>query len=119
MKALIIIILAVMLGGCSLFQRSINVDVVPEKLPFIHPAPPNRMFIKEIRFTVMNEELLRELLDSIEPGEKIALFILTAQGYQSLAENTAETLRYIKDQQVVIRYYREATTEKETDDETE
>lgn len=111
MKALTLLILAIMLSGCSLFSRNINVDATVEKLPFIHPAPPNRMFLKEVTWTVMNEERLQELLDSIASGEKIALFVLTAQGYESLSENMAEITRYIKDQKAVIVYYYEATNE--------
>ena len=117
MRAITLIILTtLLLNGCSLFSRNITVDAEVEKLPFIHPASPNKMFLQEVKWTVMNKERLQEILNSLGPNENVAMFVLTSKGYENLSENMAEITRYIKDQKAIIVYYYEAIEEEETDE---
>jgi hypothetical protein len=116
MKAIFTLITLSLLTGCSLFNRDISVTAEVETIPFLHPAPPNSMIMKEVEWTVLNEALLRELVNSIGEGQQIALFVLTAQGYENISSNMAEITRFIKDQGAIILYYKEATTEDDKDE---
>jgi hypothetical protein len=116
MKVLTLLILVITLSGCSLFSRNITVDAEVEKIPFIHPSSPNKMFLQEVKWTVMNKERLQEVLDSLGPDENVAMFVLTSKGYENLSENMAEVTRYIKDQKAVIVYYRTSIEAGEKDE---
>lgn len=118
MRVIALIIALVLLSGCSLFKKDITVTAEIEKPIFIHPAPPNRMFMREVEFTVVNKARLEEILNSLGDNDEFAMFVLTAKGYENISQNTAEALRYIKDQQTIILYYREAIEHEDSESDT-
>ena len=97
-----------LLPGCGLLKKDITVTAEIEEPIFIHPAPASSMIMKEVEWTVMNPDRIKELAKSLGPDDKVALFVLSAQGYENLSMNMAEIMRFIKDQQAIILYYKEA-----------
>src|SRR6056297_2242526 len=104
MKAIAIILAALLLSGC--FGATIPVQTHVVELTYIHPAAPTEMTMREVKWRVLNREEMLKYLDENEDAE-IALFAIETKGYENLALNMQEIIRYIREQKEIILNYRE------------
>lgn len=104
LNKILIISTCFLLFGCG----SSRIVTVPDvRTPIvIHPEPPAAAEMREVTWTVLNKERLEEILR--EGGDELVLFTLTPQGYENLAVNMQEIIRYIREQKEIIIYYRKS-----------
>lgn len=94
-------LILVSLTGCSMFGEKVVVQRENLYLPINCPAPPKPTPI------VTQKIEPRAVID--QAG--LAWVGLTPQHYENLAINTSETIRFIKSQNGIIRYYQGCITE--------
>ena len=64
--------------------------------------------MKEVDYIVVTEENIQEVWAELEAsGKSIVLFALTSDGYENLALNNADIIRYLSEQKAVIIAYKE------------
>lgn len=106
-KAFVILGAVFLLGACASPPEKIVTQTVVQNTMILHPSPPSQLRLGEVRFYVFNQEKLEEFLAKAEAnGEQIALFAMSAEGYESLTLNFQEMKRYIRAQKEIILYYR-------------
>jgi len=85
-------------SGCSIFSKpKVVVQHEPVYLPIVCPDPAKPASISTIR---VRPQVIEDKIGIYWVG-------LSAKDYEALSINIQETIRYIKDQQGVTRYYRE------------
>ena len=111
----------VALSGCStlgnMFSRPAAVPVVApveivtirESAPMYHPPLPEGVTPSEIEWIILNPSIMREYILNYDAGNApaVAYYGLTAQAYESLANNLADIRRYIRQTLNIIKYYRD------------
>jgi hypothetical protein len=112
MKQINIIILAVMLSGCSLFPKAIEpieVVTIQERPPMYHPPLPMEMQLGEVVFEVLTPDIMAEYSKLVEEGNAPAkpYYALTTQQYENLSMNMAEIKRYVTNILQVVKFYRD------------
>ena len=105
MKHILIILAFLVLAGCGGI-KDVNIKATPVQPVVIHPPLPNQLQMRNIEWTVLNRAKIKKLLADY-PNQEIALFALSAKGYENLSLNMGEIIRYLKEQKGVIIYYRE------------
>lgn len=90
------IILLGALAGCG-STSEVTTSVQNPVLKPIDPAPINT---KQVSFKVINSSTI----DSIDINTN-SWYAVNAKGYENLAYNMQEILRYVKEQRAVIEYY--------------
>lgn len=89
------------LVGCTNIKEDNPVSVV------IPPTDPTPISTKPVEFTVINNSTISNIdLDST------SWYALNAQGYENLAYNMQEILRYLKQQKAVVEYYESIASSK-------
>lgn len=82
------------LVGCSNARETAPMNIS------IPPTDPSPISTKPVEFTVINSDTVGSIdLDST------SWYALNAQGYENLAYNMQDILRYVKQQNAVIDYY--------------
>lgn len=119
MKYLTIIILViVLLSGCSLFQKRedskpVVVEYRTASIPVFHPPLPSRVQLVQPKFKVWTPKLLKEYLKDLEAGKapQMVIYGLTKDGYEDLGNDMAELKRALKGFREIIIYYRKNVNE--------
>ena len=112
MKNLLLISLAICLGGCSLFQPRtppVEVKTITLPAPMYHPPMPLEVNLQDIKWRVLTPEVMEEYLQLVKEGKAPVepYYALSTQGYESLSMNMAELKRYVTNVLAIIEYYRE------------
>jgi hypothetical protein len=64
--------------------------------------------MKDVDYIVVTEENIAEVWAELEAsGKSVVLFALTHEGYENLALNNADIIRYLSEQKAVIIAYKE------------
>ena len=106
MKTLLAILLSsILLSGCAGARK---IDIISKPAPTFlqHPPPPRGVTMQPVIWKVLNEEILKAL---IENGDKVQYVALTANGYNNLSLNMSELIRYMEQQKQIIIYYQNLT----------
>lgn len=103
MKTALIILATLLLSGC--FRATIPTQADNTEITYIHPATPPEMTLREVKWRVFNREELLKYLEENKDVD-IALFAIETRGYENLALNMQEIIRYIREQKEIIVYYR-------------
>src|SRR5210317_164439 len=106
-----------LLTGCSsLFankEQPPKIEIVNRYVPveIYHPQSPRSVDLLDVQFFVITEDNIKEKLSEIEQlqGNKPVVFAMTPQDYENMAHNLQELNRYIREQQLIVLYYRDAT----------
>jgi len=117
---LLILSSVLLLSGCStlggLFGKSavpvvapVKIVTITEPAPMYHPPLPEGLTPAEIKWIILNTGIMREYIENYDAGNApaVAYYALTAQAYESLANNLAAIRRYIKQNLHIIKYYRD------------
>jgi hypothetical protein len=107
MKNAMIVALALLLGGCSLFGPA-KVDVVSkptERLP-LTITPPQPLAVAAPRWIVITPENAETVWAKMRAeGGNVVLFGVTDKGYEQLSGDLAEIRTYIVTQREIIKQY--------------
>lgn len=106
-----------LMGVCMLLaacgSQSLTVTTQAAKLTVAKPIEPTPLQMLPIDFKVMNktnqEEQIKQLLIDNE-----SFVAITVRDYENLRINLSDVLRYIQQQQAMIKYYEAMTADKET-----
>jgi len=117
---LLVLSSVLLLSGCStlggLFGKAAVPVVAPVEVvtitvpaPMYHPPLPEGLTPAEIKWIILNTGIMREYIENYDAGNApaVAYYALTAQAYESLANNLAAIRRYIKQNLHIIKYYRD------------
>jgi hypothetical protein len=117
MKKLVLCVLLLCLYGCETTQKQppkevIKVKVVKERVEVIHPTSPVGVMSPSIEFKIVTPDVTNKLNDDIAKGaEPYVYFAMDETNYLELAKWLQDLLRYIKEQNEVIDYYRSVTSD--------
>jgi len=120
MMKLLILSSVLLLTGCStlggMFGKAavpvvapVKIVTITEPAPMYHPPLPEGLTPAEIKWIILNTGIMREYIENYDAGNApaVAYYALTAQAYESLANNLAAIRRYIKQNLHIIKYYRD------------
>ena len=101
--------IALSLGGCSSFLPEVTkYSTEPVERPLLVLPESEIVNMKEVDYIVVTEENIQEVWAELEAsGKSIVLFALTSDGYENLALNNADIIRYLSEQKAVIIAYKE------------
>ena len=105
------------LTGCSsLFSQKEQVpkiEIVNRYVPveIYHPQSPSKVNLQDVQFFVITQKNVEQKLNEVErlQGNDPVVFAMTPQDYENMAHNLQELKRYIREQNLLIQYYRDAT----------
>ena len=101
--------LAVVLSGCSATQqKKVDYSAEPVERPLLVLPESEITNMKEVDYLVVTEENIDEVWRELEAsGKPVVLFALTQEGYEALALNNAEVVRYLSEQKAILIAYKE------------
>jgi hypothetical protein len=94
--------------------ESIQVDTAPVRLQIIQPEPPAPIKPIPVQFKVVSRGNQAAQITLLLTDSE-AFIALTTKDYENLSLNMADITRYLKQQQIIIDYYKKMT---KVDDET-
>ena len=101
--------LALSLGGCSSFLPEVTkYSSEPVERPLLILPESEITEMRGVDYIVVTEENIDEVWAELEAsGKPIVLFALTHDGYEALALNNADIIRFLSEQRAVIIAYKE------------
>ena len=101
--------LALSLGGCSTFLPEVTkYTSEPVERPLLILPESEITEMRDVDYIVVTEENIDDLWRELEAtGKPIVLFALTHDGYEALALNNADIIRYLSEQRAVVIAYKE------------
>jgi len=101
-------VIALSLGGCSSLPKTVDYSAEPVERPLLILPESEITNMKEVDYLVVTEENINEVWRELEAaGKPIVLFALTHEGYEALALNNAEVIRYLSEQKAILIAYKE------------
>ena len=101
----------VLLSGCALFRepvKQIETVKVEVSKPALNLPNPEPLKLRETKWIVITQENAEKIFEELEAkGQPVALFALTADGYEALSINIADIKTFIGTQKEIIIQYRE------------
>jgi hypothetical protein len=117
---------ALLLSGCSFLPsfgepvqkiETVKVEVEKPRLDLPNPQPVK---LQDVKWVIVTRENAEEVFAELEKsGQPVALFALTAGGYEALALNIADIKTYLATQKEILVQYRnyyEPTKEETTNE---
>ena len=97
------------LTGCSSFLPEVTkYSSEPVERPLLVLPESEIDNMKDVDYIVVTKENVNEVWAELEAsGKSIVLFALTADGYENLALNNADIIRYLSEQRAVVVAYKE------------
>ena len=113
-KFLLGLLLILFLSACSTTPERtvdrIDINKVYSTVEILHPPLPKPIPWKEVKWKVLNPEILQELLKELEEGKvserELVFYAVTTDTYKNLTSNMKQVIRFIQDQNAVIMYYK-------------
>ena len=101
-------VIALSLSGCSSLPKTVDYSAEPVERPLLILPESEIANMKEVDYLVVTEENIDEVWRELEAaGKPIVLFALTHEGYEALALNNAEVIRYLSEQKAILIAYKE------------
>jgi hypothetical protein len=117
-KVMIVGLLAMTMTGCGFLSRKPEprvpeVRIITEQvaLPIFHPPVPAEIRLEDVRWHIITKDNLEQKTAEIERllGGDFVVFAIVPQDYENMAYNLQEILRYLRQQNELLIYYRKAT----------
>jgi len=97
-----------LLAGCSIFDRIINVDTAPIERPQLVVPDIEEFNSRPIQWIVVTEDNVQQIFDDLKAQNvDIALFALTDGDYENLALNMGDIIKLIQQQKAIIAAYKQ------------
>lgn len=108
-ETLIAGMLALSLSGCQSFMpKTVDYSSEPVERPLLILPESEITEMKDVDYIVVTEENIDAVWRELEAaGKPIVLFALTHEGYEALALNNAEVIRYLSEQRAIVIAYKE------------
>jgi len=96
------------LGGCASMPEIVKYTSEPVERPLLVLPESKIAEMRDVDYIVVTEENVEELWRELEAsGKPIVIFALTHEGYEALAMNNADIIRFLSEQRAVIIAYKE------------
>ena len=101
--------LALSLGGCSSFLPEVTkFSSEPVERPLLVLPQSEIVNMNDVDYIIVTQENVEEVWAELEAsGKSVVLFALTSDGYENLALNNADIIRYLSEQKAVVLAYKE------------
>lgn len=101
--------LALSLSGCSSFLPEVTkYSSEPVERPLLVLPQSEIVNMKDVDYIIVTQENVEEVWAELEAsGKSVVLFALTSDGYENLALNNADIIRYLSEQKAVVLAYKE------------
>jgi len=129
MKNLLILLLLLLINGCTSFSlfgekrvksmapetKPVEVVTVARTAPIYHPPLPEPIESATVEWRILSPDIMQQYLQNLEAGEepRIAYYGLTSQGYENLSMTMGEVTRYLEQILHIVGYYKELDDEEE------
>ena len=112
-NALGFMLIALAVSACGTKDRPIEISTSPVEKPSLVLPQPDRIISRPVEWIVVTPENYEEVINRLKNNKQgVALFALTADGYENVALNLNDIRTYIQQQQAIIlayeRYYQES-----------
>jgi len=110
MKIILIFLSSLLLIGC---QQELEIKTSPTKIDIIKPADPSPVKMQGVAWRVITKENLDTFLSEMKSSQGTDNFVfiaITGKDYENIMVNIADLKRYIEQQQAIIVYYKNITT---------
>ena len=101
----------ILLSGCALFRepvKQIETVKVEVSKPALNLPNPEPLALRDTSWIVVTRENAEQIFEELEAqGQPIALFALTADGYEALSINIADIKTFLGTQKEIIIQYRD------------
>lgn len=101
----------ILLSGCTLFRepvKQIETVKVEVSKPALNLPNPEPLALRDTSWIVVTRENAEQIFEELEAqGQPIALFALTADGYEALSINIADIKTFLGTQKEIIIQYRD------------
>jgi len=100
--------LTIFLSSCSSLPEVVKYTSEPVERPLLVLPESAIATMREVDYLIVTEENVEAVWRELEAsGKPIVLFALTSDGYENLALNSAEIIRFLSEQRAVIIAYKE------------
>jgi len=107
-KILSIIILGLLLTGCSIGEKKLKVFTLEEPRAKLNLEAPTPLTMEKIRWIIITSENAQEVFAKLEAeGIDPVLFGLTDKDYQVIARNFAQIRAKLKESNAILEKYKE------------
>lgn len=105
---LILLTLTILLSSCSSLPEIVKYSSEPVERPLLVLPESEIASMRGVDYIIVTEDNITEVWAELEAaGKPIVLFALTSDGYENLALNSAEIIRFLSEQRAVIIAYKE------------
>lgn len=108
------------LTGCSIFSEPVKqIETVKTAVerPKLNLPNPQPLDLRDVEWVIVTKENAEEVFAELEKkGEPIAIFGLTAKGYEALSLNIADIKVYLGTQKELLVQYRDYYEPKKEED---
>ena len=100
--------LTIFLSSCSSLPEVVKYTSEPVERPLLVLPESAIATMKGVDYLIVTKDNIEAVWSELEASDKsIVLFALTSDGYENLALNNAEILRFLSEQRAVIIAYKE------------
>jgi hypothetical protein len=97
------------LAACAPNVKELQITTKPLEIDVAKAADPIGVTMLPVNFRVINKDNLNRFLDELKQqqgGDNPVFFAIDTKDYENISLNIADIIRYIKQQQSIIIYYR-------------
>ena len=115
MKTVFVALLGVaLLAGCASQPQRIEISAKPIEKPALILPPAEQLRLNEVQWVIITKENAEEVFAQLEKDRKDPMLIgLTDEGYEVLSLNYSDIMKYIQQQNAIIKAYRNYYEESE------
>ena len=108
MRTLIVAVLGLaLLAGCASQPQRIEISAKPIEKPALILPPAEQLRLNEVQWVIITKENAEEVFAQLLKDKKDPMLIgLTDEGYEVLSLNYSDIMKYIQQQNAIIKAYR-------------
>ena len=105
---LVLVLIATLLSGCSLFTKKIEALFTPIATPELVLPNADEIRMRSLEWYIITPENYEEIFEELRvSGESVVLLGLTSNGYERISLNLSDVRAFIQQQQSIIKAYRQ------------
>jgi len=107
-NVLVLVLVATLLSGCSLFTKKVDASFTPIAKPELVLPDADEIRMRSLEWYIITPENYQEIFEELRlSGESVVLLGLTSNGYERISLNLGDIRAFIQQQQSIIKAYRQ------------
>jgi hypothetical protein len=107
-NVLVLVLVATLLSGCSIFTKKIDASFAPIAKPELVLPDADEIRMRSLEWYIITPENYEEIFEDLRvSGESVVLLGLTSNGYERISLNLSDVRAFIQQQQSIIKAYQE------------